>query len=58
MAIVTISDERRTLTDAGAMAAHLAAIGIDYERWESAYPIAAATAPADVLQAYQAKSKS
>src|SRR5207249_5009677 len=34
MAIVRIPDENRSLNDPEAITAHLASIGIEYERWE------------------------
>src|SRR5438045_1226808 len=55
MAIVTIPDEHRTLTDIDAIASHLAAIGIDYERWEPDHPVADGTAPSEILDAYSAE---
>jgi 1,2-dihydroxy-3-keto-5-methylthiopentene dioxygenase len=52
MAIVTIPDENRTITDTAEITAYLASINIDYEQWQPSHPIAA-TAPAEeILRAY------
>jgi 1,2-dihydroxy-3-keto-5-methylthiopentene dioxygenase len=52
MAIVTIHDENKTLTDEHSIRECLKTFGIDYERWTPAHDVAA-DAPADaVLQAY------
>ena len=52
MAVVTILNEDKTLTDAAVIASTLAAHGIDYERWTPAHPVAD-NAPADeILNAY------
>jgi 1,2-dihydroxy-3-keto-5-methylthiopentene dioxygenase len=55
MAIVTIPDERRTLTEPEAIRQHLAGIGIDYERWEPSHPIPSDASPEDILTAYAAE---
>jgi 1,2-dihydroxy-3-keto-5-methylthiopentene dioxygenase len=52
MAIVTIPEENRTIKDAGEITERLAAIGIDYERWEPARAGAAAASAEEVLEAY------
>jgi 1,2-dihydroxy-3-keto-5-methylthiopentene dioxygenase len=55
MATVRIPDENRRLTEPEAIRAYLASMGIDYERWEPAHPVAP-TAPAEeVLAAYSAE---
>src|ERR1051325_11938495 len=52
MAVVTILNEDKTLTDAAVIASTLAAHGIDYERWPPAHPVPD-NAPADeILNAY------
>lgn len=52
MALLRICDEDRTLTDEQQIAAHLAACGIDYERWQPDQ-VVAEDAPAEaILQAY------
>src|SRR5256886_8789134 len=55
MAIVRIPDENRTLCDPAAVTAHLASIGIDYERWEPAHAVEPDAAPEEVLAAYSAE---
>jgi 1,2-dihydroxy-3-keto-5-methylthiopentene dioxygenase len=55
MATLKIPDAGRTLTDREEVRRHLAAAGIEYERWEPAHPVAD-DAPADqVLAAYAAE---
>ena len=52
MAVVTIHDENKTLTDEHSIRECLKTFGIDYERWTPAHDVAA-DAPADaVLKAY------
>ena len=52
MAVVTICNENKTLTNIDEMTTILAACGIDYERWNPSHPIAD-DAPADeILQTY------
>lgn len=53
MAIVTIPEEERTLTDVEAITRHLAGIGIDYERWETQNPVAPSASAEEILAAYQ-----
>lgn len=48
MATVRIPDESRVLREPEAVAAYLAGIGIDYERWKVAHPVAP-DAPAEVI---------
>jgi 1,2-dihydroxy-3-keto-5-methylthiopentene dioxygenase len=52
MAIVTIPDERRTLTAPAEVTAHLAGLGIDYERWEPAHPVTSDAGAEEILAAY------
>lgn len=52
MAIVRIPDEKRTLQDPQAIADYLAAIGIDYERWEPSHPLEPDAPTEEVLAAY------
>jgi 1,2-dihydroxy-3-keto-5-methylthiopentene dioxygenase len=52
MAVVTIPDENRSLTDAAEIASYLASVGIDYERWAASATVRL-DAPADeILAAY------
>jgi 1,2-dihydroxy-3-keto-5-methylthiopentene dioxygenase len=52
MAIITIPDENRTIRDRDDITTCLAAIGIDYERWNPSHTVAP-DAPADeILDAY------
>ena len=55
MAIVTVPGENRTIKDQQAIAAYLAAIGIDYERWEPKQQLAEGATADEVLQAYAAE---
>jgi len=55
MAIVTIPEENRVLQNPIAIAAHLAAIGIAYERWEPGHDVGADATPDEVLAAYGAE---
>lgn len=55
MATVRIPDENRTLTDAKSVAEYLGSMGIDYERWEPAQPVAPGAPPEAVLSAYHAE---
>jgi 1,2-dihydroxy-3-keto-5-methylthiopentene dioxygenase len=52
MAIVSIPDENRSFHQTAEVAAYLASIGIDYERWEPAHPVEPGAAPEAVLAAY------
>ncbi|HXG68689.1 MAG TPA: cupin domain-containing protein [Blastocatellia bacterium] len=53
MAVVTIPEEGRTLTDVEAITRHLAGIGIDYERWEAQRPITPSASAEEILAAYE-----
>src|SRR5215468_4736587 len=55
MAIVTIPEENRVLQNPIAIAAHLAGIGIAYERWEPGREVAADATTEEVLTAYSAE---
>lgn len=52
MAVVTIVNEDKTLTNAEEIAASLAIHGIDYERWTPSHPISDDAAPEAILNAY------
>ena len=52
MAIVTVPDENRTIKDSETITSYLAAIGIDYERWDSSRLIGPTTSTDEILAAY------
>jgi len=52
MAVVTIPDKEVTLTDADEIKKHLAAIGIDYERWENLKNVSPDASADEILAAY------
>ncbi len=52
MAIVTIPDENRTITDPTEISAYLAGIDIDYEQWQPSHPVAADASAEEILAAY------
>jgi len=52
MALIRIDDEDRTLDDANEVAAYLAGLGIEYERWQPAHPLPLDASADDVLAAY------
>jgi len=52
MAVLTILNEDKRLTDAEEIAANLAPYGIDYERWTPSHPVAEDAPPDDILDAY------
>jgi 1,2-dihydroxy-3-keto-5-methylthiopentene dioxygenase len=52
VAIVSIPDEGRTLTDADAVTAYLAGIGIQHERWGASQPLGPDATSEQVLAAY------
>jgi 1,2-dihydroxy-3-keto-5-methylthiopentene dioxygenase len=52
MAIVKTFTNAGTLRDPAAITRHLEAIGIDYERWEPAHPVAADAPAEEILRAY------
>src|SRR5215510_11770996 len=55
MAIVRIPDENRTLLETADITSYLASIGIDYERWEPAHPVALDASSEEILAAYDAE---
>jgi 1,2-dihydroxy-3-keto-5-methylthiopentene dioxygenase len=52
MAILHIPDHQRRLTDPQAIAQHLAGIGVSYEVWTPAHPLAESATSQEVLAAY------
>jgi 1,2-dihydroxy-3-keto-5-methylthiopentene dioxygenase len=52
MAVITIPDEKQTITDQKAIAEYLAGCGIDYERWTPAHPVATDASAEEILDAY------
>jgi len=52
MAVVTICNENKTLTNIDEITATLATCGIDYERWTPSHPIADNAPAEEILQAY------
>src|SRR6267143_2125786 len=52
MATVRIPEENKTLGEFGELRAHLATMGIDYERWKPAHEVAAGASAAEILAAY------
>jgi len=52
MALVRIPDEHRSIDAPADIASYLAAIGIDYERWGAAEPLAESASAAEILAAY------
>jgi 1,2-dihydroxy-3-keto-5-methylthiopentene dioxygenase len=52
MAVLTIVNEDRKLTDAAEITANLASHGIDYERWKPSHPISDDASAEAILDAY------
>ncbi len=52
MATLTIPDSQRRITEPDAVRAYLATVGIDYERWEPAHPVAADATVEEILAGY------
>jgi 1,2-dihydroxy-3-keto-5-methylthiopentene dioxygenase len=52
MAIVTIPDENRTITESNEIANYLETIGIVYERWEPSHTVSPGSAAEEILAAY------
>ncbi len=52
MAVVTICNENKTLTNIDEITATLAACSIDYERWTPSHPIADNAPAEEILEAY------
>jgi len=55
MATLRIPDENRTVTQAEAVREYLGNLGIDYERWEPAHPVAPDAPAEEILAAYSAE---
>ena len=55
MALVTILDDEKTITEREAIAAYLNGCGIDYEQWTPDHPVASDAAPEEILSAYYAE---
>jgi 1,2-dihydroxy-3-keto-5-methylthiopentene dioxygenase len=53
MATIRIPEQDRTITEPAAVAAYLASVGIDYERWQPARPVATDAPAEEVLAAYR-----
>lgn len=52
MAIITIPDENRTITDAAEMQQFLSSIDIDYERWQPSQTVSSEASAEEILTAY------
>ena len=52
MAVVTIVNEDKRLTDADEITTNLASHGIEYERWTPSHPISDDAPPDEILNAY------
>jgi 1,2-dihydroxy-3-keto-5-methylthiopentene dioxygenase len=52
MASIRIPELGRTLADPESVREHLATLGIEYERWEPAHPVAPDAPPEEILAAY------
>ena len=52
MAVLTIPDEKRTLTAEGEIKGYLANLAIDYERWEPSVSVAPGASAEEILAAY------
>ena len=52
MAVVTICNENKTLTNVDEITTNLAAHGIDYERWTPSHAVADNAPAEDILEAY------
>jgi 1,2-dihydroxy-3-keto-5-methylthiopentene dioxygenase len=52
MATLNIPDEKRTLSEFEEVRAHLATLGIDYERWKPSHEIAPSASATEILAAY------
>jgi 1,2-dihydroxy-3-keto-5-methylthiopentene dioxygenase len=52
MAVVTIVNEDKKLTNADEITANLARHGIDYERWTPSHPVSDDAPPEEILNAY------
>ena len=52
MALLTIPDEKRTLTDSAEITSYLVNLGIDYQRWQPNAPIGSSASAEEILAAY------
>jgi 1,2-dihydroxy-3-keto-5-methylthiopentene dioxygenase len=52
MAVVTLVDEKKTLSDKNSIRECLSTFGIDYERWTPAYDVSSDASTEDILNAY------
>ena len=52
MALLTIPDEKRSLTEQGGIKSYLANLGINYERWEPGAPVSPSASAEEILTAY------
>ena len=52
MAVVTIVNEDKKLTDPQEITVNLASHGIDYERWTPSHPVSDDAEPSEILDAY------
>ncbi len=52
MALLTIPDQKRTLSDKAEVTRYLAGMGIDYERWEPTAPVSPTATADEILAAY------
>ena len=52
MALITIFDEDKTLTDEETVTACLKSYGVDYQRWIPAHPVAIDASAEEILRAY------
>ena len=52
MALLTIPDEKRSLSEVGEITRYLAHIGIAYERWEPSTPVPPSASAEEILAAY------
>src|SRR6266852_8201800 len=55
MALLSIPEEDRTLTDSQAIAEYLATCGIDYEQWRPGHPVAENAPAEEILSAYSSE---
>lgn len=55
MAVLNIAEENRKITDPEAIRAYLAEIGIGYEQWQPAQPLAEDATTEEILAAYAGK---
>jgi 1,2-dihydroxy-3-keto-5-methylthiopentene dioxygenase len=53
MATIRIPEQDRTIGEPAAVAAYLASVGIDYERWQPAHPLGPDAPAEEVLDAYR-----